>query len=372
MNEIENCQGCGIQIQTKEPNLAGYVPKSALNKNETILCRRCFRLKHYNETEDVGFTDDDFHQMISEIQNKHGIVVHIIDLFDVQGSIISSLPRITGNKPTILVGNKIDLLPKSTNRRKLEQWLRSSAREAGITLIDVSLVSATKGYGLTDLKGKIERHRNRQDVFVVGTTNVGKSTLINKLIQDSTGMRNVITTSYFPGTTLGFIEIPLDDHSALIDTPGIVNKQQMFHYVSEQELKVIMPQKEIKPRGYQLESNQTLFFGGLIRFDVIRGSKTPYICYASNELKIHRTKLENAESLYARQLGEILTPPSKQFMEKLPPMKQSTFKIVEDDIDIVFPGLGWVTINDGDVTVVVHHPEDVHVTIRNSFVERGR
>ncbi len=164
--------------------------------------------------------------MVSQIRDKEGLVVHLIDIFDAEGTIIKSLPRIIGDKPVILVGNKMDLLPKSTNRRKLTQWLRSEAKKAGITVKDVYLISSVKGHGLSDLTEAIDRWRNQQDVYIVGTTNVGKSTFINKLIEQTTGTENVITTSYFPGTTLGFIEIPLDDASAFIDTPGIVNKSK--------------------------------------------------------------------------------------------------------------------------------------------------
>src|SRR5699024_4800193 len=114
-----------------------------------------------------------------------------------------------------------------------------------------------------------------------------------------------ITTSYFPGTTLGFIEVPLDDHSALIDTPGIMNSEQMAHYVSKQDLKIITPKKEIKARNYQLNSEQSLFFGGLGRFDFIKGNKQTFVCYFSNDLPIHRTKLEKADALYEKQKGEL-------------------------------------------------------------------
>src|SRR5690625_7545981 len=122
-NEIY-CQGCGASIQSHDPEEAGYTPKSSLEK-EDILCRRCFRLKHYNETEEVTITDDDFLKMVSSIRNASGLIVYIIDIFDVSGSMIPSLPRIVGNHPIILVGNKLDLLPKSTNLNKLNQWLRS-------------------------------------------------------------------------------------------------------------------------------------------------------------------------------------------------------------------------------------------------------
>lgn len=365
MSDILKCQGCGSVIQTTDENAPGYTPKSSLGK-EDLLCRRCFRLKHYNETQEVSVTDDDFLQMVSSIREADGLVVHLIDLFDVNGTLISSLPRIVGDNPIILVGNKIDLMPKSTNKRKLDHWLRSIANDAGIKVKDVFLISSKKGYGIEKLASEINRQRNKKDVFVVGVTNVGKSTFINHIIKQSSGLKDVITTSYYPGTTLGFIEIPLDDNTYLIDTPGIVNHEQMAHYVSDEDLKLITPKNEVKARGYQLNSDQTLYFGGLARLDFIKGDRQSFVCYFSNQLPIHRTKLENADTLYENQLGEFLTPPDKETMKTLPELTQNTFRITEGS-DIVFPGLGWVTIKGDDVTVTAHSPKGVAVSIRRTL-----
>ncbi|WP_067727349.1 ribosome biogenesis GTPase YqeH [Oceanobacillus damuensis] len=361
------CQGCGVQIQTDNPDAAGYTPPSSLEK-ENILCKRCFRLKHYNEIQDVSITDDDFLQMVSTIRDANGLVVHVIDIFDVNGSLIKSLPRITGDNPILLVGNKLDLLPKSANRNKLEQWLRSEAKDAGIKVKDVFLISSSKGTGIEELTVQIEKHRENKDVYIVGTTNVGKSTFINRLIKQTTGLKDVITTSYFPGTTLGFIEIPLDDQSSLIDTPGIVNKQQIAHYISEEDLKVITPKKEIKARVYQLNSEQTLFFGGLARIDFIKGDRQSFVCYFSNELPIHRTKLEKADELYENHIGELLSPPNAKTMEQLPKLTPSTFKLNSEKMDIVFPGLGWVSISGENTTITAHSPKEVSVSVRKSLL----
>lgn len=366
MEELR-CQGCGAVIQTTDPKNPGFAPAAALEK-ETLLCKRCFRLKHYNEVQDVSMTDDDFLKMVSSIRESKGLIVHLVDLFDVSGSLINSLPRLTGENEIILVGNKIDLLPKLVNKRRMMDWLRSQAKAAGIKVSDVFLISAVKGHGMEELTNKIETLRKGKDVYIVGSTNVGKSTFINYLIKQSTGMEQVITTSYFPGTTLGFIEVPLDEQAYLIDTPGIVNKQQIVHYVSNKDLKIITPKKEVKARVYQLNSNQSLFFGGLARVDFIKGDKTSFICYFSNELSIHRTKLEKADDLYVNHLGEMLTPPDEDTMDRLPKLTENSFRIEDDGkTDIVFPGLGWVSVQ-GNITVRAHSPKGVAVSLRKALI----
>lgn len=360
------CEGCGVELQTINEKEIGYIPKSSLEKNN-LLCKRCFQLRHYNKHETVALESDDFLDMVSSINTTDSLVVHLIDIFDVEGTLLKSLPRIVGANPILLVGNKVDLLPKSTNQRKLKHWLFSKAKEAGINVVDVYLISSSKGHQLDELAVEMEYRRQSKDIYVVGVTNVGKSTFINQFIKRSTGVKEAITTSYFPGTTLGFIKIPLDRDSSLIDTPGIMNRHQMAHYVSKTDLKVITPKKEIKPRNYQLNESQTLFFGGLARLDFVKGDKQTFVCYFANEVPIHRTKLENADSLYERQVGELLSPPDEVTLNELPPLVKNSYRISDEYTDIVFPGLGWVTILNGEVTVNAYAPKGVAVSIRKSF-----
>lgn len=366
MAEIQ-CQGCGAVIQTDNPELPGYAPASALERQD-IICKRCFRLKHYNEVQDVPYQDDDFLEMLNQISDTNGLVVQIVDIFDFNGSFISGMKRLTGNNPVLLVGNKMDVLPKSVNPGKVKLWLKRSAKENGLDVKDVYLISAEKNQGIEELSTAIERYRENGDVYVVGTTNVGKSTFINTLISNTSGVKDAITTSYFPGTTLGFIDIPLDEKSSLYDTPGVIHRYQMAHYVSDEDLKTITPRKEVKPRVYQLNEAQTLFIGGLARFDFESGERSSFVCYFSNELNIHRTKLENADNLYENHLGELLSPPDEETMQQLPPLKGHTLRVKNDKTDIVFSGLGWVTVPEGGVTVTAHVPEGVKVSLRESLI----
>ncbi|MFT8424142.1 MAG: ribosome biogenesis GTPase YqeH [Liquorilactobacillus sp.] len=363
------CIGCGSLIQSDNPDELGYVPASALKKQvetKELYCKRCFRLRHYNEVSDVSLTDDDFLKILTQIGDTDALIVNVIDIFDFSGSIIPGIQRYVGKNPILMVGNKEDLLPKSLKRTKLKDWIRQSANLVGLRPVDVALVSAGKNHGIATLLSLIEKYREGRDVYVVGVTNVGKSTLINQIIKQQTGISELITTSRFPGTTLDKIEIPLDDEHLLIDTPGIIHQDQMAHFLSGKELNIASPQKEIKPRVYQLNAGQTLFLGGLARFDYISGEKDGIIVYTDNNLMLHRTKLENADMFYEKHVGELLQPPSEETLTKLPELVRFEFKTVQKS-DLVFSGLGWITIP-AKAVVAGWAPKGVTVTIRRAMI----
>jgi len=367
LSEQFNCTGCGVKIQTEKPEELGYAPASSLEK-EVVVCQRCFRLKNYNEIQDVSLTDDDFLKILNELGSKDALIVKIVDIFDFNGSWLPGIQRFAGKNPVLLIGNKADLVPKSVKQRKLIDWMKKESRELGLNPIDVSLVSAVKGYNIREAAAAIDEYRNGNDVYIVGCTNVGKSTFINRIIKEVTGEGDVITTSHFPGTTLDMIEIPLEDGKAIVDTPGIINHHQMAHYVDKRDLKFITPKKEIKPKVYQLNEQQTLFFGGLARFDYISGGRRSFSCYVPNEISIHRTKLDKADELYKNHAGELLTPPRREQMDEFPELVRHEFTIKEAKTDVVFSGLGWVTVNDAGAKIAAHVPKGVHVMLRRSLI----
>jgi hypothetical protein len=365
--QLDICMGCGVKVQTENPEMIGYAPASALAK-EMIICQRCFRLKHYNEVQDVNLTDDDFLKILNGIGRTDALVVMIVDIFDFNGSWLPGLHRFVGQNKVLLVGNKVDLLPKSVKHNKLINWMKHEAKQLGLKPEEVFLVSAARGVNVKETAAAIDEMRNGKDVYVVGCTNVGKSTFINRIIKEVTGEADVITTSHFPGTTLDIIKIPLDDEKSLIDSPGIINHHQMAHFVDKQDLKIITPKKEIKPKVFQLNEGQTLFFGGLARFDYISGGRRSFVCYVSNEINIHRTKTENAEELYDKHLGEMLTPPRPEQLDSFPELVKQEFFVKEAKTDIVFSGLGWITVNEPGAKVAAYVPKGVQTLIRKSLI----
>ncbi|WP_220741104.1 ribosome biogenesis GTPase YqeH [Leuconostoc miyukkimchii] len=368
LNDGLRCIGCGAIMQVVDSEKAGYLPLSALKKSiesEELLCRRCFRLRHYNEIQPVELTDDDFANLLHQISDSRALIVYVIDVFDVTGSEISGLPRFVGqNNPILVVANKVDLLPKLLNKNRLKNWLQSELKSQGIKPIDIFLTSATHPQNLDDLLDVIDASRQGRDVYVVGVTNVGKSTLINQIIKSGTGVQNLITTSRFPGTTLDRIEIPLADGKQLIDTPGIIKRDQIAHVLADKDLKYALPKNEIKPRIYQLNPEQTIFIGGLARFDFESGERISITAYFENNLNLHRTKLSKADDFYTKHAGELLTPSPK--ITDTTELVKHEFNITEKS-DVVFAGLGWISIPAG-VKVSGWAPQGVSVLIRKAMI----
>ncbi|MCF1783412.1 ribosome biogenesis GTPase YqeH [Lactobacillus mulieris] len=369
MDEELRCIGCGAILQSQDENEAGFLPASALNKalegeSQEVYCKRCFRLRHYSEIMPVELNNDDFLRLLNSLGDKKALIVNVVDLFDFNNSLIPSLKRFVGKNDFILVGNKVDLFPLNSKESKIKDWMRQEANRMGLYPKDIFLISAAKKRNLQDLIAYLDRASQNQDVYFVGTTNVGKSTLINSIIDLMGDVKDLITTSRFPGTTLDQIKIPLDSGHYLVDTPGIMTDKQLASYLNSKDLDLIAPKKPLKPATYQLNSGQTLFLGGLGRIDFVSGEKTSFTVYTARGLYVHRTKTENADEFYEKHVGDLLTPPHGD--ENLPAMKGQTYHPTTKS-DLLFGGIGFITVPAG-VVVKTYLPGGIGQGIRRALI----
>ncbi|BDR60737.1 ribosome biogenesis GTPase YqeH [Lactobacillus xylocopicola] len=369
MDEDIICIGCGAVLQADQPDQAGYLPPARLQQASAeedidVYCQRCFRLRHYNEIIPVSANNDDFLALLNSLAAKKALVVNVVDLFDFTNSLLSSLKRFIGNNDFILVGNKFDLFPENSRQSRIKDWMRQEANRVGLFPKKIFLVSGKNKKNLADLIAYLERRTRNQDAYFVGMTNVGKSTLLNAIIDQMGDVKNLITTSRFPGTTLDKIEIPLDNGHYLVDTPGIMTENQLATRLNAQELAVVSPQKPLKPATYQLKPGNTLFLAGLGRIDYLHGEPTSFTVYAARGLYVHRTKTVQADDFYARHLGELLAPPASE--DKLPPLQGQEIH-TSSKSDLLFGGIGFVTVA-ADCLVKIYTPARIGLGIRRALI----
>lgn len=312
---MTKCSGCGIEIE-----------------NAQSLCERCFRIKHYNEYKVVVKDNTNFIPILETINQTQDLVLLVVDLFNIQD--LSMITKYITND-IILVLTKRDILPKSIFEDKLLQY------NYHISCKDKIIISSYKNYQFDELLDKIKKHQVSKNVYVVGFTNAGKSTMINKLIYHYSDYHTEITTSPLPNTTLNVIEVKLNDGLYLIDTPGLLEKGDITNYLSGQELKKVIPNKEIRPITYQIKGKQILMIDKYVRIEAEDIDLTFFI---SNQLKIER---------YYNATDKLLN------------LKKHV--VLVDKNDIVIKGLGFIKTNKKSV-VTIYTLKNVEVFTRKSLI----
>ena len=289
------CIGCGAILQSDNPDNIGYVIKSKIDVAN--YCERCFRLINYGEFKNVISDNDKYLQIYKDINNTDDLVLYLADIFNLNDSINLINEHIT-NK-IILVITKYDIIPKSVKESKIKENINQFNFNKNI--IDIVFVSSKTNYNIDLLYNKIYQYKTSNNVYVVGNSNSGKSSLINRFIKNYSNENLQITTSILPSTTINTNQIFISKDLILIDTPGFIENDNISNFVSAKDLKRIMPSKEIKPITYQIIEGTSLLIDKLLRIEYVKGEKNSFTFYLSNDIIISRINTmtnERGKELY--------------------------------------------------------------------------
>ena len=336
MENEKKCLGCGVVLQDVNLLQEGYTTNL-----ENDYCQRCFRMKNYGEYQVVVKSNEEYLEILKDVGETKDLVLYVTDILNIEKD-LEEIRNIIPNK-MILVVNKIDVLPKSVKEEKVINYLKSK----GINFEEVIVISANKNYNIDYLLKRIKYHQTSKNVYVVGHTNAGKSSLINKLIKNYSDNQQELTMSPLPSTTLNMVTTPINDHLTLIDTPGLVDIGSILNQVDEKMMKKISPKKEIKPRTYQLRKGQSIVVEDFIRIDYVEGEKNSFTLFMSNDLKVKRL-------LNIFHNNELREKPKITYNMKY-------------DEDLVISGLGFIKIVSKGV-IDVYIDKDVDIFTRRSLI----
>ncbi len=335
MSKKKYCAGCGVLLQEENIAQEGYTTTL-----ENEICQRCFRMRNYGEYQVSTRSNEEYLNILKSVGKKKDLVLHIIDLINIDKDL--ELVRTEIKNKMILVLNKRDVLPKSVNDEKIIAYFQ----ELDLGYEDIVIISANKNYNIDTLYKRIEKHQTSNRVYVVGHTNTGKSSLINRMIENYSESDSELTISPLPSTTLDEIQIELNNKLTLIDTPGLVDHGNIVNYVESGQLKKISPKKEIKPKTYQLKPNQCLIIQDMIRLDYVAGEKNSFTLYMSNDLKVKRMN-----ALRQTRLKDLC---------------KTNYQIKYGE-DLVINGLGWIKIVEKG-SVDIYLDKDIETFTRKSLI----
>lgn len=371
----------------------------------------------------------------------------MVDLTDFPCSIWPNIGSILHPYTSVfVVGNKIDLLPQDAGgfETHVKECVSQAVENAGIkkeNIRHIHLISAKTGYGIEELINKLHKlWKHKGDVYLVGCTNVGKSSLFNRLLDSDYCKVQAVdfiqraTMSPWPGTTLNLLKFPItnpvkwrlylrtqrlniekkEKHAeALIrrrqfnesrnikyaelqghigrtfvqnkvnpktkafyaqdtpqfglnenhpdfkesrwcyDTPGTIQSDQILDILTTEELIATLPHCIISPRTFVVQPEQTIFIGGLGRFDYLEGN-TFIRCtiFASYKLPITMCHVINADDLYKELLHtEAFFVPinNPKRLEVWPSLKPKQMEVTgisntESAADVILSNAGWIAV----------------------------
>jgi len=376
-----------------------------LSQKKTI-CKRCHELQNYGTVEETlrpGHTEEPllsqeaFRDLLTPIREKTAVIIALVDLFDFSGSVLPELDSIAGDNPVILAANKADLLPSKMGQVRAENWVRRELEYLGIKSLAniggaVRLVSCKTGFGLSAMMTKARELAEEMecDIYVVGAANAGKSTMINHILEknaekkqkfhkkkragNANSRKGVVTTSPLPGTTLKFIKVDIGSGKSLYDTPGLLVPGTLTQLLTPEELKMVVPKKQVEPITFRVESGKCVLVGGLARIEVIGDSK-PFLFtfFVANDIKLHPTSVKKADDFIAQHAGELLTPPLGDGAKRMAEIGEFETHDIDIDgfgwkeaaADITLRGLGWISVTGaGTAKIRVTIPKGIGISVR--------
>lgn len=188
---------------SKIDNLAGYNDKANIN----------WYPGHMAKTK----------RQISEMLDLIDVIYEVVDARMPYSSKIKDIDSFTKNKPRILIMTKSDLC----DLNETNKW-KKYYEDNGYKVILLNLEGNANLKPLFSLTDEVMKDINEKRlakgqkirkcrVLIVGIPNVGKSTLINRLVN-----KKVVVTGNKPGVTKTLSWIRINDKIELLDSPGIL------------------------------------------------------------------------------------------------------------------------------------------------------
>ncbi|HOJ78067.1 MAG TPA: 50S ribosome-binding GTPase [Bacillota bacterium] len=361
------CRGCGTVIQTVDPVAPGYVPETVLQQKKQLICQRCYKINHYGE---AGHIQPDHNQIRHNLQraiNNSALAILVVDFSDLTGS-FAVWQNYLQKTPYILAVNKIDLLPTRTKEEEVTDFLKEYINKLKLPQpIAIVSISSLKGYGVESLTKKITALvPEKSKVALFGVTNVGKSSLVKRILQTE-NVVNSPTVSKFPGTTLGLSNWSiLDGRITLIDTPGLVPGDRMGDLLCP-KCGSLLAANRIEQKLWGIKPGKGIIIGGLGGVINRGDAEITLIAFTAADVGTHRTDAVRVTELLEAQPDWL----KKVCLGCIQKIKWQTHEVqLDPNQDLAIAGLGWVSLRRERSKLQMLIPEGIRWEIRAAVVGR--
>ena len=333
---ISRCASCGAILQDEDPKKNGYISKKRIDEHiEEMTCDRCYNLRHYNAV--TNEFSSDYQKLLLKAKADDALVVYVLDLFALEASLIPNIAKYLPNK-LLVVLNKRDILPEETDDNKLVSDIKKRLNLDHVNPDKIMILSSIKDLNTSELFASVDELRKGKDVYFIGASLVGKSSLVTQLLRQYVNKTSrVISTKNIEGSSLSVMEIPLDQDSSIYDTPGIYNPLSMVNVLERDVMRTIVPHRQIKPKDFTLSEGDGIIFGGIAAMDIAIGEANSYRFILSERVSLTQVKSRQIEASFDSLIAQKQVQPISAYIRgfdnlvcrsvKLPPSGKAVISI---------------------------------------------
>ncbi|MDY2728404.1 MAG: hypothetical protein SOV26_05410 [Candidatus Onthovivens sp.] len=370
LNKVTRCYRCGVILQTDDPTAEGYISRDIVEKypDGLLLCNNCFENERFNDTPQEPKFEEEFQTILDTVKKTNGLIVYVIDVFSFEGSFITKLNHSIKDLDVLVVANKRDLMPKNTNDDELINYLWHRTRMVNLKVRDIVLTSTNTGYNIDYMFQKIMNLAGNRDVYFLGASVSGKTSLINQLLKFYKNNTNkLILRVPFKGTNLQALRIPITNKTYIYELPGTDINNSVLSKVERSVQNIISPKKAVEARKIGLFPNSTIALGNLAFIELLGEKKTNINLFASNFIEVKFKRWDSEKYLKYILEKKNIKPVSGNLL-RFNDYDVYDFHITEEGSrDIGILGLGWFNFEGNNQTFRIIVPKGVYV-----YTTRGK
>jgi ribosome biogenesis GTPase A len=357
------CRGCGSPLQTLDPNEAGYVPENALQSRGRPICQRCYRITHYNDAGTILPSQAMIQNNLRKAIQLSRLLVVIADCSDLTGS-LPVWAEYLGEKPYLLLINKIDLLPFHTKPEEFQTYVEQYVLSLKMPPPQrVFLASVMQRKGLAGLGEQIKKTTAPGErVAFLGVTNVGKSSLIKEFL-NAEGSNQTPTVSKIHGTTIGLSNWTIfKGRNTVIDTPGLEPQDRMGVLLCQECRGRLVAGARLNSRLWEVKPGKGIIVGGLLAVELLtEDAARVLIAFMGAGVNTHRadhTKITEILTTNPEWLKGICQPCLSKIKWR------DTQVELGSGMDLAVAGLGWVSLRGAPARFQITLPQGVRFETR--------
>lgn len=351
IRRVMRCYNCGAVLQSSKSKEKGYIQKDLLDNyndgQQVLYCQKCF---DFMKVINTGALEQNIDKATTKILDDavatDAYIIWVVDLFTFNGTLNPDVVKKVKKLQVGVIGTHRDLFSNLIKDETLERFLRERFTECGIKPESITVLGNEDDVDVKELMKKYNAARKAHDIYMIGSLNSGKTSLINKFLKYYINKTKwQIKTENYRGTNVKVMSIPLTNSSFVYELPGFSLATSVMGKVEKEVQKLITPRRKIETHYRTITKGDAIALGSLGYFEMYSGRATAIKLYCAEGVEIKKLSSAKVDDFIEENNRKRSLRPVSERISSFRDYDFFEYTMENDGQvhDIAIEGLGWIS-----------------------------